>query len=209
MERAMEEERTLILLNNTWSALNSQEAWQLQVKPIGSNWVYKTKHNPDRSTWYNARLVIKGYEQTDFGQTCATVGKSSTFRYLISLIRRYGWNMSHLDVVTTFLNPDIGNDNIHITLPNDGQKFSMPQKLSSDPENLSMVLNKLRGYGMTISTLFYSLLGSLNPLQILTSKFAVTAFWYGCMLTVSPCHVWRPQPKVQLNSKWKFQRSAR
>jgi len=103
----MEEESTSILLNNTFSALNSREARQLQVKPIGSKWVYKTKHNPDGSTRYKARLVIKGYEQTDFGETYAPVGKLTTFRYLISLIGKYGWNMDHLDVVTAFLNPEI------------------------------------------------------------------------------------------------------
>jgi hypothetical protein len=61
-KRAMEEESTLILLNNTFSAPNSREARQLQVKPIGSKWVYMTKHNPDGSTRYKARLVIIGYE---------------------------------------------------------------------------------------------------------------------------------------------------
>jgi len=35
-KRAMQEESTSIMLNNTFSALNSQEALQLQVKPIGS-----------------------------------------------------------------------------------------------------------------------------------------------------------------------------
>jgi hypothetical protein len=59
-KRAIEEESTSILLNNTFSALNSCEARQLQVKPIGSKWVYKTKHNLDGSTRYKARLVIKG-----------------------------------------------------------------------------------------------------------------------------------------------------
>jgi len=44
-KRAKEEKSTLILLNNTFSALNSQKAWRLQVKPIGSKWVYKTKRN--------------------------------------------------------------------------------------------------------------------------------------------------------------------
>jgi len=39
----MQEERMSILLDNTFSALNSLEAWQLQVKPIGSMWVYKTE----------------------------------------------------------------------------------------------------------------------------------------------------------------------
>jgi len=85
---AMEEESTSILLNNTFSALNSREARQLKVRPIGSKWVYKTKHNPDGSIRYKARLVIKGYEQTDFGETYAPVGKLTTFRYLISRIAR-------------------------------------------------------------------------------------------------------------------------
>jgi hypothetical protein len=57
--------------------------------PIGAKWVYKTKYNPDRSTWYKGDLVKKGYEQTDFGETYAPVGKLTTFRYLISLIGRY------------------------------------------------------------------------------------------------------------------------
>ena len=38
-KRAMEEESTLILLNKTFSAVNSREAQQLQVKPNGSKWV--------------------------------------------------------------------------------------------------------------------------------------------------------------------------
>jgi len=38
------------------------------------------------------------------------------FWYLIFLIGRYGWNMDHLDVVTAFLNPEIDNDDIYMTL---------------------------------------------------------------------------------------------
>jgi len=68
-KRAMEEESTAILLNNTFSALNSREARQLQVKPTGSKWFYYTKRNPDRSRRYKARLGIKGYDQADFGVT--------------------------------------------------------------------------------------------------------------------------------------------
>jgi hypothetical protein len=78
------------LLNNTFSALNSREARQLKVWLIASKWVYKTKHNPDGSIWYKAKLVIKGYEQTDFSETDAPVRKLTTFRYLISLIGRIG-----------------------------------------------------------------------------------------------------------------------
>jgi len=59
-KRAMEEECTSILLNNTFTTINSREARQLRVKPIGSKWVYKTKHNPEGTIRYKARLVIKG-----------------------------------------------------------------------------------------------------------------------------------------------------
>jgi len=118
-KRAMEEESTSILLNNTFAALNSREAQQLQVKPIGPKWVYKTKHNPDGSTQYKGRLIIKEYELIDFGETLAPVGKLTTFRYVISLIGKYGtaWNMDHLYIVTSFLNPEIYDDDIYMTLP--------------------------------------------------------------------------------------------
>jgi len=59
---AIEEESTSILLNNTFSALNSWEARQPQVKPIVCMWVYKTKYNPDGSTWYKVYLVTKRYK---------------------------------------------------------------------------------------------------------------------------------------------------
>jgi hypothetical protein len=39
------------------------------TKPIRSKWVFKTKRNPDGSSRYKARLVIKGYEKTDYGET--------------------------------------------------------------------------------------------------------------------------------------------
>jgi hypothetical protein len=52
LKRAMEEGRTSMLLNITFSAVNSREALQLQVKLIGFNLVYKTKHNPNSSIWY-------------------------------------------------------------------------------------------------------------------------------------------------------------
>jgi len=54
-----EKDSTLILLNNTISIPNSQGAQQLQLKPIGSKWIYKSNHNPDGFTKYNALIVIQ------------------------------------------------------------------------------------------------------------------------------------------------------
>jgi len=87
-KRAIDEEIASILLNNTFTTVNSKEVKQLLVKPVGSRWVFKTKRNPDGSTRYKTCLVIQGYEQTDFGETYAPLGKVTTVRYLISLVGR-------------------------------------------------------------------------------------------------------------------------
>jgi len=85
-ERGMEEECTSILLNSTFTTINFREVMQLRIKPIGSRWVYKKKHNPNRTIPYKLRLSIERYKQTDFGETYAPVGKLTTFWYLISLV---------------------------------------------------------------------------------------------------------------------------
>jgi len=90
---------------------------QLGVQPIGSKWVYKTKHNANGTIRYKAHLVIKGYQQTDFGENYAPVRKLTTFRYLISLVGKHGWNIDYLDVVTAFLNPEVDDNDIYMTLP--------------------------------------------------------------------------------------------
>jgi hypothetical protein len=89
-------------------------------EPIGCKWIYKRKTNPDGSTRYKARLVIKGYEQKegiDYDETYAPVSKMATFRLLLALAAQYGWDVDHMDVVTAFLNPKIDRDNIHMEMP--------------------------------------------------------------------------------------------
>jgi hypothetical protein len=86
-------------------------------EPIGCKWVYRRKINPDGSTRYKARLVIKGYTQKegiDHDETYAPVSKITTVRLLLALSAQYGWNLDHMAVVTAFLNPKIDRDNIHM-----------------------------------------------------------------------------------------------
>lgn len=90
------------------------------IKAIGSKWIYKTKCNPDGSTRYKVRLVIRGFQQVsgvDFDETYAPVSKLTTLRLLLSLAAQYHWVIGHMDVVTAFLNPRIDRDNIYMTLP--------------------------------------------------------------------------------------------
>ena len=91
--------------NNVFTLVKHTES-----KPIGCKWVYKTKHYPDGTLRYKARLVVKGYEQVkgvDFDEIYTPVGKLTTFRYLLCFMAYNSWNSDHLDVVTAFLNPEI------------------------------------------------------------------------------------------------------
>ena len=137
---AMLEEWQAILRNKTFQAFQEQEhpteAMKTvnpnefesltpleipgHIKSIGSKWVYKTKLNPNGTTRYKVCLVIRGFQQApgvDFGETYAPVSKLSTFRFLLALAARNGWQIDHLDVVTAFLNPEIDRETVFMTLP--------------------------------------------------------------------------------------------
>ena len=94
---------------NAPSAISTNKVKSME-EPIGCKWIYQKKTNPDGSTRYKARLVIKGYEQKegiDYDETYAPVSKMATFRLLLALSAQHGWNVNHMDVVTAFLNPKI------------------------------------------------------------------------------------------------------
>jgi len=138
--KAMMEEWDAILRNKTFQAFQEQEyptengapvnptefesLTSLQIpgdiKPISSKWVFKTKLNPDGTTRYKVRLVIRGFQQAagvDFLETYAPVSKLSTFRFILALAARNGWHIDHLDVVTAFLNPVIDCETVFMSLP--------------------------------------------------------------------------------------------
>jgi hypothetical protein len=112
----MKEECKSILCNNTFTTIHFRKAMPLRIKPIGSKWVNKPTHNPASTIRYTARLVIEGNDQIDFGETHAPVRKLTTCWYLISPVGKQGCNINHLDVVTAFLNPEVDDDDICMTL---------------------------------------------------------------------------------------------
>ena len=92
----------------------------VEVKSIGSKCVYKKKRNPDGSTRYKSRLVIRGFQQikgVDYGETYAPVSRLTNFRLVVTLAASYGWTIDHLDIVTAFLNPRIDRENMYMNLP--------------------------------------------------------------------------------------------
>lgn len=63
--------------------------------------MFRTKVSHDGSKGYKARAVIKGYEQTDYGETYAPIAELIRFRILSALTALHGWELD----VTAFLNP--------------------------------------------------------------------------------------------------------
>ena len=115
---AMRDEFASLVTNKTWSYARVNEVPK-DMKIIGCRWVFRKKINPDHSTRYKARLVIKGYEQVpgiDFGDTYAPVARLVSLRLVLAFAASEQWEIHHMDVVTAFLNPPI-DSTVYMELP--------------------------------------------------------------------------------------------
>lgn len=113
LSKAVKDSRWLTAIQEELAALGKNRIWDLVPlppgkKPLSSKWVLKVKPDPGPTlTRLKARLVAKGYEQRegiDYHETFAPVVKWSTIRAIIALAASLNWTISHMDVVTAFLN---------------------------------------------------------------------------------------------------------
>ena len=129
----MQEEINSIYKNNTWSLVPLPP----NTKAITSRWVYKIKPGLDgKLSKYKARLVARGFEQTegvDFLDTFAPVVRWETIRALIAIAVHLNWPIHQLDVLTAFLNGILKED-VYMIQP--------PGFLQPGVENLVCKLHK-------------------------------------------------------------------
>ncbi|GBP58764.1 Retrovirus-related Pol polyprotein from transposon TNT 1-94 [Eumeta japonica] len=111
---AMQEELQAFEQNKAWDIVDRKK--QIEWCSVDG---YSKKFESDSSIRYRARLVAKGFTQqqgVDFKETYAPVLRYSTLRLLFALSAKFNFEITHLDVVTAFLN-GILNENVYMQAP--------------------------------------------------------------------------------------------
>ncbi|KAL0413731.1 UNVERIFIED_CONTAM: hypothetical protein Sradi_1574800, partial [Sesamum radiatum] len=99
-------------------ALKENCTWKLTPllvgkKPIGCNWVFKTKLKDDGSLeQYKAHLVAKGYNQVegiDYTKSFSPMAKAVTIHIFLAITASYAWPIQ-LDVNNVFLHGYLDDD---------------------------------------------------------------------------------------------------
>ena len=106
-QSAILEEYQSIQDAGTWT-VHAMSDFPAGRQPVGSKWVFKVKHNADRSVErYKARMVAKGYSQIeglDYHETFAPVTRYDSLCLIIALPTHYGLDTDQLDIKSAFLN---------------------------------------------------------------------------------------------------------
>ncbi|CAG4987165.1 unnamed protein product [Colias eurytheme] len=113
--KAMKEELQSFDDNKAWTFVDRSEADRI----VQCKWVFKRKYKSDNSVRYRARLVAKGFTQregVDYYETYSPVLRYSTLRLLFALSVKLNFQITHLDVITAFLNGYL-HENVYMQAP--------------------------------------------------------------------------------------------
>ena len=109
-KKAMEEEMESLRKNDTWDLVALPDG----RKKIGSKWVFKRKTNATGCVEkFKAQLVAKGYSQVEgvnFDEIFSHVAKLTSIRVLMSLDATFDLEIEKMDMKTTFLCGDLGEE---------------------------------------------------------------------------------------------------
>jgi hypothetical protein len=115
--QAIQKERDSLLENGTWEVADLPKG----AKALETKWVFVVKRLADGTVErYKARLVAKGYQQEygiNYDAIFAPVAKLATIRGVIAVVTVLDWELEQMDVVTAFLNGELGDEEIYIKQP--------------------------------------------------------------------------------------------
>jgi hypothetical protein len=135
-KQAMMDTRWVKAMGTEIDAQEENHTWTIEDLPpgkraIGSQWVYKVKHNSDGTIErYKARLVALGNKQKegeDYGETFAPVAKMATVRLFLDVAAKRNWEIHQIDVHNAFLHGDL-REEVYMKLP-PGFEASHPNKV--------------------------------------------------------------------------------
>ena len=119
------------VINSEIESILHKLTWELVdlppgCKPLSSKWVFKRKRKVDRSIdKYKARLVIKGYKQTeglDYFDTYSPITRINSIRMVLEIAALRNLEVHQMDVKTAALNGDL-EEEIYMEQP---KGFSAP-----------------------------------------------------------------------------------
>uniref|UniRef100_A0ABD2WZE0 Reverse transcriptase Ty1/copia-type domain-containing protein n=1 Tax=Trichogramma kaykai TaxID=54128 RepID=A0ABD2WZE0_9HYME len=173
-------------VNEELKSMEENNVWSLVERPpreniIDSRWVFKRKVSPTTETIYRARLVVRGFKDTndyEIRETYAPVSRMTVIRSVFAIINKYNLEAIQLDVKTAFLNGILEND-IYMEIP-EGVNIDEESK-----EKYVCRLNKAL-YGLKVSPKRWN------------EKFSEVALKLGLQNdTNEPClYTWRFQGKL-------------
>lgn len=112
---AMEEEMEALIKNETWRLVEKPKG----ANVLGNRWVYKVKEDPDGSTRFKARLVVKGCQQKaglDYAETFSPVASFDSIRIILAQIAVSKMYTRQFDVKTAFLHGQL-EDEVYMRQP--------------------------------------------------------------------------------------------
>lgn len=99
-EGTMQDEIDSLMLNNTSELAELPK----DKKALHNKWIYKIKQEVNRSKRYEARLIVKGFQQRegiDFDEIFSPVVKHTTIQVVLDLVEAEGMYLEQLDVKTS------------------------------------------------------------------------------------------------------------
>lgn len=106
-------------------SINENDTWEIVDRPnncmnvVGSKWVFKLKTAPNEQPRFKARVVAKGYSQSegvDYRETFAPVVRYDSVRVVLALAAIHDMKIAQFDVKTAFLNGNL-DELIYMQVP--------------------------------------------------------------------------------------------
>ena len=175
---AMKNEIDNFLHRKVWTPMKLEKLRQGQ-KPIQVKWVMKRKHEPDGSTRYKGRIVVKGFVQVpgvDFHHTHSPVAQDSSIKTTLAIaLAMDNWVVEMIDIEAAFLEADLDED-IYIEWPEGLAEFGYFTK--AEMKGKCLKLEKAM-YGCVQSPLmFFKTYGKHLEAIGLTQSLSDPCIWY-------------------------------